>query len=92
MSANSAAPTGAVTQNEVDTQDIGSSKQLILCYLDRSGILRLLSGEVLAPGDDSHAECLPDPRYLATNVAQAKQTECSPCEFVTDMALPSEIA
>jgi hypothetical protein len=52
----------------------------------------LLSGEVLAPGDDSHAERLPDPRYLATNVAQAEQTECSPCEFVTDIALPSATA
>ena len=85
-------PTGTVTQNQVDTHDIGSSKQIVLWYLDSTGISRLISGEVLAPGYDTHAERLPDPCYLATNVAQAEQAKCSPGDFVTDMTLPSATA
>ena len=73
----------------MDTDEIRLSEQLVLRYKQRSRCRRAFGGEVLAPGDDGHAEGFADLRDSASNVAEAEQSQCPSTEIIADEALPS---
>ena len=51
-----------------------------------------LSSEVLAPGNDCHAESLADPCNCATDIAEFEHAEGASAEIFADAALPSAAA
>jgi hypothetical protein len=57
----------------MDGKNIRFPEQFVLPHVLGARCSGLFRGEVFAPGDNSHAEGMPDPSHLAADIAQ---TEC----------------
>src|SRR5580704_7180195 len=85
-------PARAAAEHKVDAEDIRLPKKLILRDQHGSCRSRALGGEVLAPGDDGHAEGLADLSNRTSDVTEPEQSECPSTEILSDEALPSATA
>src|SRR6516164_6765508 len=82
-------PARSGAEHQMDADEIRLSEEFVLRYKQSSRCRRALGGEVLAPGDDGHAEGFADLRHCASNVAEAEQSQCPTTEIIADEALPS---
>jgi len=64
--------------------DVRPPKKLVLRHDFGARGLRRFRGQILAPGDDLHAERAADPRDLAADVAETHHPEDSAIQFVAD--------
>src|SRR4029077_16898214 len=61
---------GPMAQDYVDGQDVRLPKQLVLRHHRGAHPRGCFRHQVLAPGDDLHAECEPDARDLAADIPE----------------------
>ena len=66
----------------------GLPEQVLLAHVVDAGLLALLRGEVLAPGDDLHAERLGDGGGADAELAEAEHAEREAVEVDADGGLP----
>src|SRR4029078_10221877 len=78
----------AVTQHNMDRDEIGVAEQIVLGEVVRAGSFRLVLGQVLAPGDGLHAEGLADRPGTLAEFAEAENAEGEAFEVAADGHLP----
>src|ERR1700722_7985640 len=79
----------AAAEHKVNADDIGLPKKLVLRKQTDSYGCGTIGGEVLAPGDDRHAEGFADAGNCTSDVTKAEHAECAPAQILADEALPS---
>jgi hypothetical protein len=72
--------------------NIRSPEQLFLREQRGVRLGGAIGRQVLASGDRLHAERLADACHCATDIAEARHTECPPSHVVADAALPTASA
>src|SRR3984893_245707 len=75
-------------QHQMDRQNVGLLKQLVLGNQDRARRFRSIGCHVLAPGNQLHSKSAPDPRDLCSNVPKSQNTEGFSTEIHTHCPLP----
>ncbi len=79
----------ALRQHHVDGDEIRLPEQILLAHIPDTGLLALLGGEVLAPGDHLHPERLRDLGDALPELAQAEHAERQSFEVEADGRLPA---
>src|SRR5262245_14939868 len=78
----------ALRQDHVDGDEVRLAEQLLLAHVTDTGLLALLRRQVLAPGDDPHAERLRDLGRAGAELAEAENAEGQAFEIKADRGLP----
>ena len=81
-------PARALREHDVDGDEVGLPEQVLLAHVVDADLLALLGREVLAPGDDLHAERLADLGGAGAELAEAEDAERHALEVGPDRGLP----
>ena len=73
----------------MDGDEIGAREQLVLGYPPRPDLGRARLGQVLAPGQEVHAERLAEARDLGADVAEPDDAERGAMQIAPDPDLPA---
>ena len=76
----------------MDGEHVGAREQLVLGDERRAGGLGALGGEILAPGQDLHAEGAPDRRHARPEPAEPEDRERPAVQRRADGLLPAALA
>ncbi len=84
--------TRPAAEHQVNADDVGLPKKLLLGHQDRVCRSRAFRGKVLAPGDEIHAERLADPSHGTANIAEAEKSQRPAVEVFANGLLPTAAA
>src|SRR3954469_16314218 len=76
----------------MNREDVGAREELVPGDQDGAGRGGALGGEVLAPGDELHAEGLADGRHAQPEASEAEDRERPAVQGGADRALPAALA
>src|SRR5215204_1430218 len=91
-SAAISAASSTIGPHEVDGEHVGAREQFVLADERRAGGLGALGGEILAPGQDLHAEGAPDRRHARPELATHEDRERLAVQRRADGLLPAALA
>ena len=82
-------PARACAEHDMNADDVGGCEQLVLGGITDAGLFAGLAGQIGAPGDDLHAECLADARDLPAEFAEADDAERLALDILAERDLPA---